>query len=41
VPYEAIMTAFRAHYPTLMARHGLAGDFQAEVVAGAAARQTA
>jgi transglutaminase-like putative cysteine protease len=41
VPYDAIMTAFRAHYPTLMARHGLAGDFQAEVVAGAAARQTA
>jgi hypothetical protein len=33
--------AFRAHYPALMARHGLAGDFQAEVVAGAAARQTA
>jgi hypothetical protein len=41
VPYEAIMGAFRAHYPALMARHGLAGDFQAEVVAGAAARQTA
>ena len=41
VPYETIMAAFRAHYPTLMARHGLAGDFQAEVVAGAAARQTA
>jgi len=41
VQYEAIMAAFRAHYPTLMARHGLAGDFQAEVVAGNAARQTA
>jgi len=41
VPYDAIMTAFRAHYPALMARHGLAGDFQAEVIAGAAARQTA
>ena len=41
VPYEAVMAAFRAHYPALMTRHGLAGDFQAEVVAGAAARQTA
>ena len=41
VPYDAIMAAFRAHYPALMARHGLAGDFQAEVVAGAAAPQTA
>jgi transglutaminase-like putative cysteine protease len=41
VPYDAIMTAFRAHYPALMARHGLAGDFQTEVIAGAAARQTA
>jgi len=41
VPYDAIMAAFRAHYPALMARHGLAGDFQAEVIAGAAARQTA
>jgi len=41
VPYDAIMAAFRAHYPALMARHGLAGDFQAEVIAGAAARHTA
>ena len=41
VPYDAIMAAFRAHYPALMARHGLAGDFQAEVIAGAAARRTA
>jgi transglutaminase-like putative cysteine protease len=41
VPYDAIMAAFRAHYPALMARHGLAGDFQTEVIAGAAARQTA
>jgi transglutaminase-like putative cysteine protease len=41
VPYDAIMVAFRTHYPALMARHGLAGDFQAEVIAGAAARQTA
>jgi hypothetical protein len=35
------MAAFRAHYPAMMARHGLAGDFQAEVIPGAAARQTA
>jgi transglutaminase-like putative cysteine protease len=41
VPYETIMAAFRAQYPALMARHGLAGDFQAEVVAGNTARQTA
>lgn len=41
VPYDAIMAAFRTHYAALMARHGLAGDFQAEAVAGEAARQTA
>jgi transglutaminase-like putative cysteine protease len=34
VPFEAIVEDFRIHYPALMARHGLAGDFQAEAVAG-------
>jgi transglutaminase-like putative cysteine protease len=33
VPYDTIMTAFRAHYPVLMAQKGLSGDFSAEVVA--------
>jgi transglutaminase-like putative cysteine protease len=41
VPYDAIMAAFRTHYSTLMARHGIAGDFQAEAVAGQVARQDA
>jgi transglutaminase-like putative cysteine protease len=41
VPYDTIMAAFTAHYPALMARHGLAGDFQTEAVAGEVARQTA
>jgi transglutaminase-like putative cysteine protease len=41
VPYDAIMAAFRTHYSALMARHGIAGDFQAEAVAGEAARQDA
>jgi transglutaminase-like putative cysteine protease len=41
VPYDTIMAAFTAHYPALMARHGLAGDFQTEAVAGEAARQSA
>jgi transglutaminase-like putative cysteine protease len=41
VPYDAIMAAFRTHYSALMARHGIAGDFQAEAVAGEAARQHA
>jgi len=41
VPYDTILAAFRSHYAALMARHGLAGDFQAEAVAGEAARQTA
>jgi transglutaminase-like putative cysteine protease len=41
VPYDAIMAAFRIHYSALMARHGIAGDFQAEAVAGEAARQDA
>jgi transglutaminase-like putative cysteine protease len=41
VPYDAIMAAFRTHYAALMARHGIAGDFQAEAVAGEAARQDA
>jgi transglutaminase-like putative cysteine protease len=41
VPYDAVMRAFRTHYAAMMARHGLAGDFQAEAVAGEAARQDA
>ena len=41
VPYDKIMAAFTTHYPVLMARHGLAGDFQTEAVAGEAARQNA
>jgi transglutaminase-like putative cysteine protease len=41
VPYDAIMAAFRTHYAAMMARHGIAGDFQAEAVAGEAARQDA
>ena len=41
VPYDTIMAAFRTHYAALMARHGIAGDFQAEAVAGEAARQDA
>jgi len=41
VPYDIVMAAFRAHYPAMMAKHGLAGDFQAEAVAGEAARQDA
>jgi transglutaminase-like putative cysteine protease len=41
VPYDTVMAAFRAHYPGLMTRHGLAGDFQVEAVAGEAARQDA
>ena len=41
VPYDTIMAAFRSHYPALMTRHGLAGDFQTEAVAGEAARQDA
>jgi len=41
VPYETILAAFQTHYAALMARHGLAGDFQAEAVAGQPARQTA
>ncbi|HXW23872.1 MAG TPA: transglutaminase family protein [Xanthobacteraceae bacterium] len=41
VPYDIVMAAFRAHYPAMMAKHGLTGDFQAEAVAGEAARQDA
>jgi hypothetical protein len=41
VPYDAIMAAFRTHYAAMMARHGIAGDFQAEAVAGEATRQPA
>jgi len=33
VPFETIRDDFRAHYPALMSKHGLAGDFQAEAVA--------
>jgi transglutaminase-like putative cysteine protease len=41
VPYDAVMRAFRIQYAAMMARHGIAGDFQAEAVAGEAARQDA
>jgi transglutaminase-like putative cysteine protease len=34
VPFETILADFRRHYPAWLARHGLAGDFQAEAVAG-------
>lgn len=33
VPFEAILADFRVHYPALMSKHGLSGDFQAEAVA--------
>jgi transglutaminase-like putative cysteine protease len=33
VPFEAILADFRVHYPSLMAKQGLAGDFQEEAVA--------
>jgi hypothetical protein len=33
VPFETIRDDFRVHYPALMSKHGLAGDFQAEAVA--------
>jgi transglutaminase-like putative cysteine protease len=34
VPFETIVDDFRIHYPALMSKHGLSGDFQAEAVAG-------
>lgn len=37
VPFGAIAADFRAHYPKLMAREGIEGDFRAEAVAGDAA----
>ena len=33
VPFEAILADFRVHYPALISKHGLSGDFQAEAVA--------
>jgi transglutaminase-like putative cysteine protease len=33
VPFEAILADFRVHYPSLTAKHGLSGDFQAEAIA--------
>jgi transglutaminase-like putative cysteine protease len=33
VPFAAIQADFRTAYPSLMATHGLAGDFQAEAIA--------
>jgi transglutaminase-like putative cysteine protease len=33
VPFEAILADFRVHYPSLIAKHGLSGDFQAEAIA--------
>ena len=41
VPFDAIMAAFRVHYPKLMTNRGLEGDFQVEAIAGATVRQTA
>jgi transglutaminase-like putative cysteine protease len=32
VPFEAILAAFRVHYPALLSKHGLSGDFQSEAV---------
>jgi transglutaminase-like putative cysteine protease len=34
VPFELIRDDFREHYPALLAKAGLSGDFQAEAVAG-------
>src|SRR5205823_3897651 len=33
VPFDAILAAFRVHYPALLSKHGLTGDFQAEAIA--------
>ena len=41
VPFDSIMTAFRSHYPALMRKGRLAGDFQAEAVAGEPVSQSA
>jgi len=41
VPFDSIQSAFRAHYPRLMSKGRLAGDFQTEAIAGEAARQDA
>jgi hypothetical protein len=32
VPFEKIVADFRTHYPALVAKAGLSGDFQAEAV---------
>jgi hypothetical protein len=32
VPFEEIVADFRTHYPALVAKAGLSGDFQAEAV---------
>jgi transglutaminase-like putative cysteine protease len=34
VPFDAILGDFRLHYPALLAKSGLTGDFQAEAVPG-------
>jgi transglutaminase-like putative cysteine protease len=34
VPFEDIVSDFREHYPALLARAGLTGDFQTEAVSG-------
>jgi transglutaminase-like putative cysteine protease len=39
VPYEDILSDFREHYPALLARAGLTGDFQTEAVSGARAER--
>jgi transglutaminase-like putative cysteine protease len=33
VPFEVILADFRVHYPALLSKAGLSGDFQAEAVA--------
>jgi len=33
VPFASILADFRVHYPALISKQGLAGDFQAEAVA--------
>jgi hypothetical protein len=33
VPFEVIVADFRVHYPALLSKAGLSGDFQVEAVA--------
>jgi hypothetical protein len=34
VPFETMQIDFRAHYPSLIGKAGIAGDFHAEAIAG-------